>query len=86
MPKELSWLRHTQQRMGDAILDQVCKLLNEEQGFPGGNSLNRFSVVHNVVGYEVIFEIRDSKFSFVIWANDAFLHNERLDVTRWYCK
>ncbi|KAG2106852.1 hypothetical protein BD769DRAFT_1366511 [Suillus cothurnatus] len=86
MPKELSWLRHTQQRMGNAILDQVCKLLNEEQGFPGGNSPNRFSVARNVVDEEVIFEIRDSEFSFVIWANDAFLHNERLDVTGWYCK
>ncbi|KAG2123107.1 hypothetical protein BD769DRAFT_1359789, partial [Suillus cothurnatus] len=84
MPKELSRLRHTQHRMGDAILDQVCKLLNEEQGFPGGNSPNRFSVARNVVDEEVIFEIRDSEFSFVIWANDAFLHNERLDVTGWY--
>ncbi|KAG1850686.1 hypothetical protein F4604DRAFT_1592793 [Suillus subluteus] len=79
-------LMHMKEPMGDPISDKIWDILNSEPNFLGIHLPRRFMCERVSFKDEVTFEVHDRDLNLRIWANDAYLSNPKLNVTKWYEK
>ncbi|KAG1883502.1 hypothetical protein F4604DRAFT_1544844, partial [Suillus subluteus] len=86
MHKSIVRLMHTKEPVGDTISDKIRDILNSEPNFPGIHSPRCFTCGWASFKDEVMFEVHDKDLNLRIWANDSYLSNPRLNITKWYEK
>ncbi|KAG2742092.1 hypothetical protein P692DRAFT_20749485, partial [Suillus brevipes Sb2] len=84
MDRDQVRLMLSREPMGDPISRRISEILNSETEFPGIHSPRRFTCERTSFKDEVSFEIHDKDLQLRLWANDVYLRNPKLNVTRWY--